>query len=71
MARSGVEVLADDIERGDGKRVHLLARFNGEEYYLGATQPINSINVELVDLLRHIADEIEAIHLTREAKAGE
>jgi hypothetical protein len=40
-------------------RAKIQAVFNGRVYELGTAVPVNPIGTEVVELLRHLADEIE------------
>jgi hypothetical protein len=51
--------------------VEIIARFNGVDYALGRAVPANPLAVEVVELLRHLADEIEAVGLMREVERGD
>jgi hypothetical protein len=65
--KDSVEIFADELVDCLGERVRIVALFNGVEYYLGRTALVNPPSTEVVELLRFLADEIEAITLVREA----
>lgn len=66
--KDSVEILADELGDSIGERVKISAHFNGVDYYLGRTALVNPTGTEVVELLRYLADEIEAVCLAREAQ---
>lgn len=68
--RDAAELFASDVHDDEPGPVTITARFNGVDYRLGRAVPVNALATEVVELLRHLADEIEAVGLMREAKGG-
>ena len=66
--KDSVEIFADDLVDSMGERVKISAHFNGVDYCLGRTALVNPTGTEVVELLRYLADEIEAVCLAREAQ---
>lgn len=59
MSRDAIQLLVEDVQGTSGMPVTIIARFDGTDYRLGRTVPTNPVSIELVELLRYLAGEIE------------